>query len=512
MTEGRPADGNTDHSIWWAIGIALVALLLRLSLVNFTMRHMDEAIIATLTQQSVNQGTLTANWAGFSTEWWSRPTYQFSPYTLVQSVIARLVHACVNWPSDIPGYTLLACVCSCCWGAMAVLLVFFLGRTCFSPGAGLWGEAILATCFLHVQDSIYARVDAFLCCLVLVSLILAIRAARRPGHYGWLAAASLVVGVTLAAKYNSIPVLALVPWITLCWVQAGKISRARAAILTLVGLVIAGAGLIIATPELLWQATTFFTGLRYEISHYANGQPPYQAFDWKDNNLFYWTRYLVWLGFGWLPSLCAIWFVIRSVVLRRTEDLFLATFLAIAAVLTLITKVRFERNLEICVGPLALASGVMAWELFRWLKMRPKVVVARLLCVSMLAIWFFQPVQVLYHFRQTLGYPQQFTARKQAPPFLPIRTFEVRSVNDIGSMSKTTGISQVILWDFGDPFSAAALPKWNAFLGGEPVLELRSPWFEHGYPFSTVDVYHGPRRAFLYQKPQGIAWGAPRKP
>ena len=499
MTSAEPCRGHADDSLWWALGIAVVALLLRLALTNFpTDCHDDEPVIVHLTERAVRDGILTANWDGFSTESWSRPTYQFSPYTLVQSTIARLVHGCTGWPSSIEGYYLLARYSSCCWGALAVLLVFFLGRACFSVEAALWGEATLALCFLHVQDSIYARVDTFLCCLVLASLILAVRAARRPGRYSWFVATSLVAGVTLAAKYNAVPVLALIPWIALRWAQAGSISPVRAVIVTMASLVAVGIGFVIATPELVWQPGPFFTGLRFEIDHYTSGHISHQAHGWEDNNLFYWTRYLVWLGFGWLPSLFALGFVIRSVVLRRAEDLMLAAVLTISAVLVFSTRVRFERNLEICLGPMALAAGVMAWEVFRWLKNRRSATVAEFLCVSLVALWFFQPARVLYHFWETVDYPRQYVAGWLTPPFEPRGSLRICQCAFESPGSPGTERRQLILVDYGDPFSAEGLERWKQFLNREPVFELRSPWSKHGYPFSTVDVYHGPPLALGY--------------
>jgi hypothetical protein len=503
MTNPGSSAGGSNTSIWWALGIALVALLLRVLLTDFPINcHPDEPIISHLTERAVHEGTLTANWDGVQGAWWSRPTYQFSPYTLSQSAVACLFYGNAHEPCRPVDCLRLARRSSCCWGALAALLVFFLGRACFSPQAGLWGEATLATCFLHVQDSIYARVDAFLGCLVLVSLILAVAAAKRPGRYSWFVAASLVAGVTLAAKYNAIPVLALVPWIALRWAQAGSISRGRAAILALAGLIGAGIGFVVATPELLWQPGPFFAGLRYEIMHYGDGHVPYQAHGWEDNNLFYWTRYLVWLGFGWLPSLFALWFVIRSFAMRRAEDLMLATFLTISVVLTLVTKVRFERNLEICLGPLALASGVVAWELFRWMTNGRNAVVASFLGIGMLAIWFVQPVRVLFDFRETEDFPRRYRASLFEPPIEQTSASIVNLAENPSPDLTVTDHRQIILVDYGDPFSAESLERWKQFLNREPIFELRSPWSKHGYPFSTVDVYHGPPRVLGYQLPE----------
>jgi 4-amino-4-deoxy-L-arabinose transferase-like glycosyltransferase len=459
-------------------------------------------------ERSVNQGILTANWAGFDQSW-SRPTYQFSPYTLVQSAIARPAYWLVSWPTSPDGYIRLARVSSCVWGALAVLLVFFLGRACFSRPAALWGEAILATCFLQVQDSIYARVDSFLCCLVLVSLILAVRAAKRPGCYSWLIATSLSVGVTVAAKYNAIPVLVLIPFIPFRWAQTGAISRSRAVLLVIASLFIAGIGFVVATPELLWRAGPLITGLQFEISHYQTGHIPYQAHGWEDNNLFYWTKYLVWLGFGLLPSLFALLLVVRIAVLRRWEDFMLGTFLMVAAMLILATKVRFERNLEICLGPLALVAGVTAWDLFCWMTRRRNVVLARFLGIAFITLWFFQPVRMLYHFREDMDYHRQLKAQLSPLLLTPGHTIFIRLKNE-PLESVVTGYDQVVLEDFGDPFSADMVARWRRILGRDPSFILKSPWSRHGYPFSTVDVYHGPARIYIFQRSAKLAPSVPQ--
>jgi hypothetical protein len=137
----------------------------------------------------------------------------------------------------------------------------------------------------------------------------------------------------------------LIPFIPFRWAQTGAILRGRAVLLTIVSLFIAGIGFVGATPELLWRPGPLIGGLQFEFNHYQTGHIPYQAHGWEDNNIFYWTKYLAWLGFGLLPSLFALLFVIRIAVLRRWEDFMLGTFLVVAAGLILATKVRFERNL-----------------------------------------------------------------------------------------------------------------------------------------------------------------------
>ena len=503
MTDAR--SGKRDYHLWWALGIALAALLLRLWYINFpTDCHPDEPIIANLCQRFVEQGILSADWAGFDTQWWSHSTYQFSPYTLVQCLIAKLVSWTSVSPPSLDRYIYVARVTSCCWGALAVLLVFFLGRICFSPGAALLGEATLAACFLHFQDSIYGRVDSFLSCLVVLSLVLAYQTAKRPGSFHWLVATSLSMGVVIATKYNAFPVLVLIPFVLFRWMQAGVINRRRAVWLLIVSLCVVGAGFIGATPELIWRPRPLIAGLQFEFNHYAIGHIPHQAHDWRDNNLFYWPQYLVWLGFGWLPTLFALLFLVRIIRLRRWEDIMLGTFLTISVLLFLVTKVRFERNLEVCLGPLALVAGVTAWDCVGWINSKQNAAMARLLGIAFVALWFAQPLRVLYHFRETLDYKQEWKADLhfvlEAVPSVGI-TF---SDTNQPSESLVRGCQQMVMSDFGDPFSIDAEMRCKRFFHTDPAFVLTSPWYKHNYPFSTVNVYHGPLRTLIYKKRIGF--------
>ena len=511
MTDTKSA--KRDKHLWYALGIAVAALLLRLWYVNFpTFGHPDEPIIANLCERFVERGILSADWGGFEPQWWSHSTYQFSPYTLVQSLIAKVVGWAFASPPTHDRYILVARVASCCWGTLAVLLVYFLGRICFSPGAALLGEATLATCFLQFQDSIYARVDAFLGCLVLVSLILAFQAAKRPGSFGWLIATSLCMGVVIAAKYNAFPVLVLIPFILYRWEQARVISRGRAVWLAVASGCIVGAGFIAATPELIWRPGPLIAGLQFEAHHYAAGHIPDQAHDWRDNNLFYWTQYLTWLGLGFLPTLFALLFLLRMIKLRRWEDLMLGTFLAISGLFFLVTKVRFERNLEVCLGPLVLAAAVMAWDCIGWMNRRLNVARARLLGIAFVALWFVQPLRVLAHFRETLDYrgdwPFQLRAVLEDVPSIGI-TF---SDTNQPSESQVRGYQQMVMADFGDPFSVDAEMRCKRFFHRDPDIILASPWYKYNYPFSTVDVYHGPLRTLIYITKTNAASSGSTKP
>jgi hypothetical protein len=508
MMHADPSRKLADFSLWLAFGIALAAFVLRLSLINFpTDCHPDERMFAAQNARYVEQRIFTADWtgsaawAGYESEGWGNPTLQHSPYILIHSVLARFVHWSAGWPSNLDGYIMLARVSSCFWGALAVLLVFFLGRTSFSAAASLLGEATLATCFLHVQDSIYARVDTFLCFFVLLSLVLAFQAAKRPGRYFWFAATFLSVGITLAAKYNAVPVLLLIPWIPYRWARTGAISWRRGAMLAFAGFFVTCVGFVLATPDLLWGTSSFIAGIKFQFHHYTTGRIPNQAYGWADNNLFYFVEYMVRLGFGWLPSIFALLYIIRIVVLRRWEDFLLGTFLAVAIVLYLATKVRFERNMEIFIGPLTLAAGVTACDLYSWLKSRLNVLTIRLLYVVILTIWFVQPLRAVYYLSETLDWPLKYSTNFPFPFLEQMPTIAIYGYSLEGySIPEALQYPQILMAEYGDPFSMEAAAQLRQLYGSDPKYEIRSPWCEHGYPFSSVDIYHGPRKVYIYIK------------
>jgi hypothetical protein len=500
MAEAVPTHKGHDYYVWSALLIALAVLGLRLSLIKFpTDVHRDEPIIASLMERAVQRGALTANWDGFSGKWWSRPTYQFSPYTLLQSAVAQAVHRLTGWPSDQAGYILLARVVSCCWAGAALLLVFFAAREFFPAGAALLAECTLALSMLHVQDSIYARVDAFVCFLVLLCLLLAIQAARGLASFRLGVLLSLCAGITVAAKPNTFPVLLLLTWVPCRWAYSRAISWRRALLLVVFFFFLAGLGVLIATPEILWQPTPFVMGLQYEFKHYTEGQIPHQAHGWEDNNLFYWCRYLVWLGLGLLQTAAALFFTVRVIRLRRWEDLMLGAFLLLAVGLILATRVRFERNLEICLGALAIAAAGTAWTVVNWGRQRLSASSARLALLLFLALWFAQPLRTLYDFTQALGYRQ--VLRAQVASVLDERKKIEIICTTFRPKPSVREYPQVLLLDYGDPFSAEGVRQWRRFLGIPQVAEFRSPWSQRGYPFSTVDTYHGPPRVIVLKRP-----------
>jgi len=175
----------------------------------------------------------------------------------------------------------------------------------------------------------------------------------------------------------------------------------------------------------------------------------------------------------------------------------LGTFLTVAAVFFLATKIRFERNLEICIGPLALVAGVTAWDLLCSMKKRRNPVVTRFGGIAFVILWFFQPLRVLYHFRETVDYPLKWQVQLNSL-LSPVPTILIH-LPDQSPGFAVNGYSQVILIDYGTPSSAEVAVRWKRFFHRDPTFVLTSPWYKYNYPFSTVNVYHGPLRTLVFQ-------------
>ncbi len=91
----------------------------------------------------------------------------------------------------------------------SVLLVYLLGRELYDDAVGLLGAALVACTVLHVQLAHFYTVDTLLTFFVLLALLLALRAVRRPTWGRW-AGVGVAVGAALATKISAAPLVASV--------------------------------------------------------------------------------------------------------------------------------------------------------------------------------------------------------------------------------------------------------------------------------------------------------------
>jgi hypothetical protein len=502
--------------------IAVSAFGLRLAFTNCpTRRHADEPLIASLAMRAAETGRFTANWVDVKGGYfWDRPTYQFSPYTLTVEGIHWALCNTIGWPRLLDQHIVCARRISCFWSALAVFVTFLATRQAFdSWSAAFLAASILAICPLSIEDSMFARVDTFVCFLVVACYFLVMVAMRKAGHLGtatakdpagsntkatvyisglWQLAAALVAGVAIAAKYNAAPVILFVFWMPLARWLDRRISFARLLAEASGLLFVTATGFVLATPEVFRDPRPLVEGMRFELAHYWHDHVPYQAYGWRDNNLFYWTWYLARLGFGLLPLLALALFIFNFPTRGRAGSV-LATFLSVALLLVLLPRVRFERNLEILLAPMAVAAALG----FFILEQLPRARVAwrhSLAVVSLLLLFCLQQIRTLADLHRATE-PQSWPWSKVLELDLkgPSCYCELLSRPRDNPMSRA--YPQVFLADFNDPFSAANLTRWKKYLGPDcNAIVFSSDWARHGYPFSTLDMVLGPTRLYCVRR------------
>jgi hypothetical protein len=511
--------------------IALLAFGLRLSFTGFpTDRNSDEPLVASLAKNTAEKGWFTANWAGVMKDspssphgshagfYWDRPTYQFSPYTLLEEGLHWAFYHATGWPRSPDQHIYCARAASCAWGALGVFFVFLATWKAFAslPTAFL-AEALLALAPLHVEDSMFARVDAFVCFLVILCFYLVALAMERSGmlfwttvkqapqtpwRLGWWSvAASLVAGIAVAAKYNAAPVLILVIWIPLAGWWRGDISGLAACFEVFAIIALAGAGFVIATPELVMDTQPLLDGLRFELGHYREGHIPFQALGWRDNNFFYWTWYLSRLGFGLLPLMAVGLFFFDLKKSATLASAVLGSYLLAAGVLAVLPRVRFERNFEVILGPLSIASALGFMVFHHHLAARQRLSAGALTAIC-LALFFMQQVRTLFDVRELLRPESRVTRVLDLGIWEPGTCY----YGDMMSIPnpRACDFANVFLADYNDSFSANNRQRWLTLLEVEHETRVwRSRWSEHGYPFSSLDVMFGPARLYHFQRKIG---------
>lgn len=491
-------------------GAALtVSVLLARFPVNF-IQHPDEEIIASLAQRTANGGRWTATWEGFPpSKWWTRPTYQFSPYTLFQSAVHTLLARAFYWPETTDQHVWLARVCASLYGAAAGAVWFLAAyRLWRRADAALLTQALFSVALIHVQNSMYARVETFLSLGIALTAWLSVRAAQ--GLRSAPALAALLAGVVIATKYNAAPVVLLVVgavWHHLAVQKAPPLQRCYS-----LGILLAltAIGFVLATPEMLTSAAPLLQGITYELHNYAGRKPgPHVAFDFWDNNLFYWTRYLTELGFGWAPCCAVVVFLVGAARRRRFTDRWLAPYLLFSLLLIGGTPTRFERNFEVCLGGMALAAADVSIRLVDWLSAG----IARWrrgLLLVLVPLLLGQQLLVLTRLAHALRPERSLNAELRRrypnddPLFIPPHSEAAAWLKNSGRL--------VVIFFHSDQRCQLAEARWRAFFSPQQLETLVWEWAGYGYPFSTVEMYHGPAKFMVVPPRAATTPASPHRP
>lgn len=356
-----PADPLTATALG---GILMVAIILRVWVLQLSYHHPDEDIAVGVARHVVTERTLDTNWAhGDVPEWTRVPQFNFSAYNLSAALVMAATGSEAREDAGralriLRGYSALL-------GCAAVVLTFLLGRRMFGPWEGLGAAALAAVNPLLFQDSFYARPETFTTTLTLLVLLLC----AAPGeNRRAVFAAAVVAGLLIATKISSI---ALLPLLLLPYEspRAGTFKAYAAhaiAVLPLrIPLVLAGValGVICGVPYIFSAPDAFWDGLRALNAQYTAGYWPHGLMEGTTaERLVYALRYFAStaggpvlvcaaLGAGWAAREARFW----SVAVFLCALVFLLRFGTYAAF--------FERNLSHVVPVFLLFASFFVMRL-----------------------------------------------------------------------------------------------------------------------------------------------------
>jgi hypothetical protein len=507
------------------------------------LRHPDEEIVGKLMRRAVETGRISASWQDLGgVSWtgvdWSRPTLQFSPWTLAMQGMARAIDP-PRSRDPVSAAVKRARTASIGFGLVAVALTALAGwRISRSLAVGLLAGTLLLLAPLHTLDSLYARPEAFLSMLVAATFLFSVDRGGEPaGRLGLMLSAGCA-GLAIATKINAAPLAlwpALLAWFGSATTSETVSSRRSAASGWARLVLVAGAaamGFVLGVPEILTRPDLFRDGLILEYRHYSEeGHKPHESSGPWDWNVHWMADYLFRLGLGPAPTVAAAAFLIVAWRFPNPIARRLALWLIIAMTLGVIPKVRFERNMEIFLASLVIgASWCLEW-LARTLlgaetanATRPTALGEtnvdersaatesqhpidwpRTAIVLGLCLAAFGPSLVTSG-RLYLELSGKMIDEDDAVAALRDRQAPYTPASDLPEVYPE-GAPGLLVYDFGDPFSRARIERGLPIPPGGKAVILESNWGGYGYPFSTIDVYHGPRRIILIrpaQEPPGM--------
>ena len=239
-------------------------------------------------------------------------------------------------------------------GSLAVILFYFVALRLFTPGTSLAALAMMAVFPLLVQDSHYARPEAFVTflCAVVYLLSVLLLTASRP--LAFLSAGALCCGLLIACKISLVPIAS----IPLLCLGKRKILNWHSAGLWIAFLVI---GVFAGVPDAFFHPRAFWSGVQMLSHHYAEEHPPHSLIGSRHSLALLLPYFWQTLGPG-----CCLLFIGGIVALVWRKQYFPSMLIAIPALFYLayfsFQRTFFERNLSHVAPLIAIVCAVgLAW-------------------------------------------------------------------------------------------------------------------------------------------------------
>ncbi|MDZ7346317.1 MAG: glycosyltransferase family 39 protein [candidate division KSB1 bacterium] len=250
-----------------------------------------------------------------------------------------------------PSTMIMARLISVLFSLATVGLVYYLGKRLDGPAVGLLAALLLAVEPTHIDNSRIVGPDVLMTFFCVAALAFSLRILERGRLRDYLAAGS-AVGLAAAAKYNALPIAALIPVAHALHRDRPLLDR-RLAYAPLAGI----AMFLLIVPFAVFDFRTFIRKVLFEASHYSRAGHP----GMEGKALFWYLHYMA--KTGALIYLFAALQILRGIRQRHRGVILLSAFPLIYFAFISLMKVRNDRTFL----PIIPFAALLAAQLILWL-------------------------------------------------------------------------------------------------------------------------------------------------
>jgi len=342
-------------------GLRTAVLPAAILLAALVFRAVSLNSFAPLADEKITRDVVAGIWRGqWSNNWKFTVTdpafrvdlYNFSSYLYADAVLAGLpARLSSPLPDGSPDLISWSRLVSALAGTLAIFLFYLAARRWFGASTGMVALVLMAMMPLLVQDSHYARPEAFVLLLTaLAYLLLARFEAGRGGEFP-IAGASLCCGLLIACKISLVP-MALVPVLFLAAANQRAFAARTAGICAAAAIL----GFVVGVPDAIFHPAAFWHGVEFLRNQYAGAWRPHASID--SNNSIALTAAYFWQTTGPLLLFSAV----GAGVLAKNRRLVPLAAIAGPAAFYLLyfafQRTFFERNLSHVAPLLAILAAV----------------------------------------------------------------------------------------------------------------------------------------------------------
>jgi hypothetical protein len=384
--EKAPQPASRQRAYWPILLPALiliVALVLRItSLTTFSSLY-DERITSDIVT-GLWHGELSNNWVHTVTAPEHRTDlYNFSSYMYVDGLIAGVAAKLAPpLPDGRPNFVYWSRLFSALTGTLAIYLFYLVARRLFEPVTATIAMVAIAVMPLLVQDSHYARPEAFVLVLTGAVYLFLLQFDDRRDLLRYLAYAGFCLGLLIACKISMVP-MALLPALFVARLKDRPLAMRAGGICAASILV----GAFVGVPDAFFHPAAYWHGVQYLRRQYSSGPAPFSTID--STNSIQLTATYFWQTTGLLLLFSSAGaFVLAR---RRQFALLVAVGGPLAFYILYFGQQRafFERNLSHVAPLMAMLAGVsVAAASARFSgKVRMAAIVALVACATATSIW-----------------------------------------------------------------------------------------------------------------------------